>query len=283
MPKHAKNILRPASFSQVPPHASLPDDDTPVFPDAPRWLPCGQRWQRLPREARLAAEEIIMPLYRELVLVAPSGMERTAGDSFVYAAWLEIMEQVELARHLYAPRARDRFDRVASDGGPDVDALVDRMLAITQAKVLAGKFVMKTKALWQELDKDTLYRNVNRAFANLAANPSNQTAPNQTGSDDDSDVDSDSDQTASDRAASDRAATVRERSLDDSHHDSHQTATDCPPPSAHCLLPSADCPLPPADCLLPPADCLLPSASFLPPLDEQQEAQQQETPQLESL
>lgn len=249
MPKHRKNTAPPTPLDQFPPDnlLKIPGDDVPVFPDAPRWLPCGRRWQALPREARLAAEEIIMPLYRELVLAAPSGMERTAGDSFVYAAWLEIMEQVELARHLYAPRARDRFDRIASDGGPDVDALVDRMLCITQAKVLAGKFVMKTKALWRELDKDTLYRQVNRAFADLAANPSDRAASDRTATvrerpDDDSD----------------RTATVRERSNDDSH----QTATDCPRPSAHCLLPSADC-------LFPPAD-------FLPPLDEQQESQQQE-------
>lgn len=137
-----------------PPAAPAPDE--PPFPDAPPWLPRGDDWRKLSPEARAAAEEIILPLHRDLVREAPSSMERAVGASLVYMIWLEIQQQAVVNKHLYQPRLHGRLAKLAED--IDLDDLVDRFLIVSQAKLSAGKFLIKAKALWQQLDHDRFHR-----------------------------------------------------------------------------------------------------------------------------
>jgi hypothetical protein len=128
----------------------------PIFPNAPLWLPRGKDWQALSPQVQTAAAELIVPLYRETVLGAPTAVERMAAETLVYVTWLEVLEQAELGKHLYTKRPRNPCTNTGLE--VKVDDFIDRYLLVAQAKTRAGKFLMRVKGQWQQIDEDRYLR-----------------------------------------------------------------------------------------------------------------------------
>lgn len=78
----------------------------PVRDTRPLWIPPDLTFDNLPPALQIALTEVIGPLYRELVLEAPTELERSAGLTLVHAAWLEVHKQIELNRTLVDPLSR---------------------------------------------------------------------------------------------------------------------------------------------------------------------------------
>jgi hypothetical protein len=66
----------------------------------PVWMPDNVRPEDLSPELKAVLAEIIQPLYDEVVLRAPSALERATGLALVHMKWVELLEQRELAHRL---------------------------------------------------------------------------------------------------------------------------------------------------------------------------------------
>ena len=66
----------------------------------PFWVPPGVEFEELPEGLQLALQEIFSPLYEELVLNAPTALERATGLSLCYTTWLELVDEYALAREM---------------------------------------------------------------------------------------------------------------------------------------------------------------------------------------
>jgi hypothetical protein len=106
------NGIRPATFRKrsfkMAVAAATPGDPGP----RPLWVPEGVKFDALPRGLQLAISEFINPLYREQVLEAPSELEKAVGLSLVYAAWIEAIQQFELAKAMVGMLPRGGSARI---------------------------------------------------------------------------------------------------------------------------------------------------------------------------
>jgi hypothetical protein len=66
----------------------------------------------LPESLRMPLEAIVGPGYEDLVAGAPNALERLAAMSVVYLSYVEVIDQVELARDLAAAQSDDRGKRI---------------------------------------------------------------------------------------------------------------------------------------------------------------------------
>jgi hypothetical protein len=119
----------------------------------PLWIPDGLDFDRLPEALRLAVSGILNPAYRELVLEAPTALLRTAGLTYVHAAWLELIDQIELCKSM----AR------LLPSGESSEALqepIARHLRLVGAKEKFGKFLLQIKTFYEKYpgELDPLHR-----------------------------------------------------------------------------------------------------------------------------
>ena len=69
-------------------------------PRLPYFIPADLEFKRLPGSFRKAVDDIILPAYQELVLEAPTSLERSAGTTLCCDMWFELLEQFHLRRAL---------------------------------------------------------------------------------------------------------------------------------------------------------------------------------------
>ncbi len=113
----------------------------PVVP-TPRWVPPGIRFSSLLPEVQTAVVEIVNPIYEELVVRAPSALERSTGLTVVHLLWLEILDQLDLGRGY----TDDAFINSIS-GRPE---LLGRHLQLVDAKVKASYVLVRLRELRAE-------------------------------------------------------------------------------------------------------------------------------------
>jgi hypothetical protein len=131
--KAAKRRRRPASADRA--------DTPPVLPPIPegRWTPPGIAFEMLPRPLQAALVELIGPLYEELVLAAPDGLQRSTGLTLTHLLWLEILEQYDLGRDYTV------VSGALGTASPDRGPMIDQHLRLLDAKLRASHFLVHAR------------------------------------------------------------------------------------------------------------------------------------------
>lgn len=102
------------------------------------FLPAGLGLGQLPPAVQRAVLELVAPAHEELVVQAPSVLERAAGSSFVFLLLMELLEQFELA---------GQVGDATADGGTGLTRELDleRYLKLMSAKDKAVAFLMRVR------------------------------------------------------------------------------------------------------------------------------------------
>ena len=104
-------------------------------PDWPFWLPGREEFELLPPGVKVAIGQLIVPLYRQLILEAADPLQKSVGFTLVHLTWLEILDAVELGR-----------DPVPALPFLDVDdrkGKAERHLKLVAAKMRAAGFLLR--------------------------------------------------------------------------------------------------------------------------------------------
>jgi hypothetical protein len=106
----------------------------------PFWLPASVKFDTLPKPLQAAILEILNPAYQELILEAPTPLEKATGLTFVHLLWLELVEQYDLGQAMGPLVAR---------GGSTAkkQKAIGRHLRLTGAKEKFGKFLLRVRTL----------------------------------------------------------------------------------------------------------------------------------------
>ena len=104
-------------------------------PDWPFWLPGREEFELLPPGVKAALQQLVVPLYRQLVLDAADPLRKAVGFTLVHVTWLEILDAVELGREP-APSLPflDLNDRKGK---------ADAYLKLVAAKMRAANFLLR--------------------------------------------------------------------------------------------------------------------------------------------
>jgi hypothetical protein len=111
----------------------------------PYYLPPGVDLAALPKPMRLAFEAIVQPTYAELVLAAPTSLERAVGVSLHFLLCLEVLEQFELGHQLNFTGAS------AGDDQAERDRAIAKHLKLVSAKQHAANFLARLQNLRTKL------------------------------------------------------------------------------------------------------------------------------------
>lgn len=105
----------------------------------PYWIPAGVNFDAFPEQLRLAITEVINPVYRDLVLGAEGGLEKSTGISIVSLLWMELLGQIEMGEDLADPRMMQ-----------DHGELINRLIRLSEAKVRASNFCQRLREYRQK-------------------------------------------------------------------------------------------------------------------------------------
>ena len=114
---------------------SEPGTAGPRDPRLPWWIPD-------PAEGGVAVElqeaiaQSILPAYQQLVLEAPSVMERVAGEMLIQALWADCLRQLKL---------KHNFAKAISDDPFESAGVVGEATALLGTKIKAGNFLVKVQ------------------------------------------------------------------------------------------------------------------------------------------
>lgn len=115
----------------------------PTDRQRPLWVPEGLDLQFVPAEVQQAVAELIEPMYRQFVIGAADGLERSIGVSLTHLLWLEILEQFDLKREY------TQIDAVLNLAGNRHDR-IDQHLRLVESKVRVGYFLMRIRELHEQ-------------------------------------------------------------------------------------------------------------------------------------
>ncbi|MBE9551932.1 MAG: hypothetical protein IMF05_00580, partial [Proteobacteria bacterium] len=96
----------------------------------PFFVPSDINFDDLSEELKTAIRAVIDPAYRQLVLEARDGLEKSIGVTIVHLLWIEILDQLDLAQSLddtLQPEASDRRFK-----------MIERHLRVVNAKSKAS-------------------------------------------------------------------------------------------------------------------------------------------------
>ena len=106
----------------------------------PYWIPAGLDIDLLPDGAQAAIEGILQPAYEDMVVNAPTSLERATGVTLVHLMWLEMIDQLFL-----------NADTIASsfyvEGSAKRQQVIDRHLKLIGAKTSISKFLLRLRGL----------------------------------------------------------------------------------------------------------------------------------------
>ena len=123
----------------------------PKNPRLPWWIPD-------PAEGGVAVElqeaiaQSILPAYQQLVLEAPSMMERVAGEMLIQALWADCLRQLKL---------KHNFAKAISDDPFESAGVVGEATALLGTKIKAGNFLVKVQEV--RLKQEAAARNAMEA------------------------------------------------------------------------------------------------------------------------
>jgi hypothetical protein len=120
-----------------------------VEPEWPAWL-TGEEMKELPPRAQRAVKELLVPVYKEMVLEAGTGLERAAAEPFLYLFWLELLRQFRLSGELAKAPG---FLRLEGDINPERE--IDRYLEFLKEKLKLGRFLLHAKVARQRCRGET--------------------------------------------------------------------------------------------------------------------------------
>lgn len=111
----------------------------------PYWLSRGPLWAKIPEDLRQAVLDVLVPAYRQLVVDAPTPLERSVGITLAHLMWLEMAEQVRMATTVADPMA------FLSDPSAILDLtkpaeLVTRHMGLVATKCQTAELLMKIRA-----------------------------------------------------------------------------------------------------------------------------------------
>lgn len=101
----------------------------------PFFVPSDINFDDLSEELKTAIRAVIDPAYRQLVLEARDGLEKSIGVTIVHLLWIEILDQLDLAQSLddtLQPEASDRRFK-----------MIERHLRVVNAKSKASGFLLR--------------------------------------------------------------------------------------------------------------------------------------------
>ena len=112
---------------------------------APYWVPPGMDLNDWPAALRTEVAAVINPCYRELVLFAKQGLAQSTGITIVHLLWLEILDQIELARTNPAEdRKSDPLQRTAIVSGRESrEQSIERHLRLVRVKLQASEVLWR--------------------------------------------------------------------------------------------------------------------------------------------
>jgi hypothetical protein len=111
--------------------------------------------ESLPAALRAKLAALINPIYHELVLMARPGLAQSTGLTIVHLMWLEILDQIEIARKQYAPDpSNDPQQLVAYVSKTETRVeMIERHLRLVHAKLKASDFLLRLNefgsSFWQ--------------------------------------------------------------------------------------------------------------------------------------
>lgn len=114
---------------------TLPREQAPA---RPFWVPCGVDLDELPADLRAAVLDILAPIYRDLVLAAATGLEKSVGLTVAHLAWLELLDAYRLGQQQIT--AQDY-----SAASEDRQAEIDRHLRVVGGKLKAGSLLLRVR------------------------------------------------------------------------------------------------------------------------------------------
>ena len=120
-----------------------------VEPGWPAWL-TREEMEHLPPPAQRAVRELLVPVYKELVLEAETGLERAAAEPFLYLFWLELLRQFRLSGELAKAPG---FLRLEGDLNPERE--IDRYLEFLKEKLKLARFLLHAKLARQRGGRET--------------------------------------------------------------------------------------------------------------------------------
>lgn len=98
-----------------------------------------------PPELRANVISIINPEYRQFVLLAKPGLERSIGITLVHLLWLEILDQIEIARHK-EPTADPFSDPLLQKPVSRFESrrpMIEHYLRLVHAKIKVSDFLLR--------------------------------------------------------------------------------------------------------------------------------------------
>jgi hypothetical protein len=159
-----------------PPHSN--DHSSECRPAAdfiephPYWLPPGVELDDWPPELRAEVISIINPEYRQLVLLAKPGLERSTGIT-IHLLWLEILDQIEIARQalLADNRPDDPLQLQALVSRPESrKEIIERHSRLVHAKINATVLLLRLEKLKARLQSASELP-ISPHYSNLSALP----------------------------------------------------------------------------------------------------------------
>ncbi|MDY0169683.1 MAG: hypothetical protein RBS80_24280 [Thermoguttaceae bacterium] len=106
-------------------------------PPRPFFIPAGVQFDELPQDLQAAITAVVNPAYQKLVLEARDGLEKSSGLTVAYLVWLEILDQLEMAKSMpNVPTPEASAER---------DKLIARHLRLIGAKSKASNFLLRIK------------------------------------------------------------------------------------------------------------------------------------------
>jgi hypothetical protein len=109
-------------------------------PTRPYFLPKNINYGELPEDLQIAIDEVFAPAYQELVVEAPSNLERAAATGFILLLLVELMEQFQVGSRI-SEGLRQGIARQPLFSGNELD----HYLKILSAKERAGKFLLQVR------------------------------------------------------------------------------------------------------------------------------------------
>jgi hypothetical protein len=110
----------------------------------PYFLPAELDFDSLPPDVRLTINEIVVPAYTELVVGAPSALERLAAVSVVFLLTWEILAQSGIGLLLSGFAGLEDSEKRAK--------AMDRYLRLANAKLSSAQFLLRIKQYRNRID-----------------------------------------------------------------------------------------------------------------------------------
>ncbi len=107
-------------------------------PDAPYWLPRGESWKQLPPLVQSAVQQVLLPLWNQLLRESAGPLDRSIAVSFVHLVWLELCDHINIGE--VVGNRDSLWSRIA-----DIDGMIHKHLGLLEAKNRTSQLLAKVR------------------------------------------------------------------------------------------------------------------------------------------